>query len=200
MRLVSLLGLVTMLLLAWLMSDNRRRMNWRLIFSGIGLQLVIGVTLLSFPPGRAAFQHVSDGVQHVIDCSEAGAHFVFGSPLPEYKSKDPVMAARFAFSVLPMVVFVSSLMAVLFYVGVLQLLVKAMARIMVWVMDVSGAESLSAAANVFIGMTTAPLAVKPYLPTMTRSEIMAMMTSGMATVSVSIIGAYVIAGPNWKIC
>ncbi len=193
-RIVSFVGLFAMLLLAWLCSENRRAMNWRLIASGVLLQAVLGVALLWSPPGQQVFIYARVFVTNLISCSDEGAKFVF-SPFfwdREYFPDGPPFAVR----VLPTVIFFSSLTAVLFYLGVLQQLVKAMAWVMVWVMDASGAESLCTAANVFIGMTTAPLTVRPYLPTMTRSELMAMMTGGMATVAGGTMAAYAAMGAD----
>ena len=188
LRLVSLLGLVTMMLLAWLMSDNRRRMNFRLIASGVGLQLLLGGLLLGIKPLREMFFAFSETLfKGLMQCSDAGARFVFGDAFREH---------YFAFGVMPMVIFFSSLTAVLFYLGVLQWLVRLMAKVMVWVMNTSGSESLCTASNVLLGMTTAPLTVRPYLRTMTRSEIMAMMTGGMATAAGSTLPAYVAYGAD----
>ena len=171
-RLVSLLGLLVMLALAWLLSTNRWRMNFRLILSGIVLQFLFALLLLKTRPGEIAFQYARLFVTQIVGFSDAGAEFVFGEGFREH---------YFAFSVLPTIIFVSSITAVLFHLGVLQWVVKVMAWVMVWVMDTSGSESLAASANVYIGMTEAPLVVRPYLETMTRSELMALMTSGMAT-------------------
>jgi len=187
-RLVSVLGLVTMIALAWLMSDNRNKMNLRLILSGVALQLLLGVLLLWSPPGQQAFEFARVFVTRLIGCSDEGAKFVF-SPFFWNKTYFP-NGPPFAITVLPAVIFFSSLTAVLFYVGVLQWAVKIMARVMVWVMDTSGSESLCTSANVFIGMTTAPLVIRPYLDSMTRSELMAMMTGGMATVAGGTMAAY----------
>jgi len=181
-RLVSFLGLVTMLFLAWAISENRRRMNFRLIATGVGLQVALAVLLLATPLKKTVFDFVNAMMTGLIHCSDQGAEFVFGESFRDH---------YIAFSVMPTVIFFSSLTAVLFYLGILQWLVKLMARAMVWVMDVSGAESLCSAANVFVGMTTAPLVIRPYLPTMTRSELMAMMTGGMATVAGGTMVAYV---------
>jgi len=181
-RLISFFGLLTMIGLAWLISENRRKMNWRLIVSGVVLQLALAVVLLTTSLKQAVFDFVEVMMTGLIACSDEGAKFVFGDNFRDH---------YFAFSVMPTVILFSSLTAVLFHLGILQRIVAAMARVMVWVMDVSGAESLCAAANVFVGMTTAPLAIKPYLPTMTRSELMAMMTGGMATVAGGTMVAYV---------
>ncbi|MBN2475490.1 MAG: NupC/NupG family nucleoside CNT transporter [Pirellulales bacterium] len=194
-RWISFLGLSTMLALAWLCSDNRRKMNVRLIVSGVALQLLLAVVLLKSPAGEAAFRGARTFVLGLIRCSDEGAKFVFGSSFyaPEFTS---TYGTPFFVSVLSTVVFFSTLTAVLFHLGVLQWLVKAMARVMVWVMDTSGAESLCASANVFIGMTTAPLVIRPYLQTMTRSELMAMMTGGMATVAGGTMAAYANMGAD----
>ncbi len=180
-KLVSLLGLIVMMLIAWAISTNRKSMNFRLILSGVCLQFVFAVLILRTVPGRMLFNAARLGVAKVLACSDAGAEFVFG---PGFKDH------FFAFSVLPTIIFVSSIMAVLFYLGIMQQIVKAIAKIMVWVMDTSGSESLATAANVFIGQTEAPLVIKPYIETMTNSELMAMMTGGMATVAGGVMAAY----------
>ena len=193
-RLVSLIGLFAMLFLAWLCSENRRAMNWRLIVSGVLLQAALGAVLLRSPPGQHAFELARNFITNLISCSDEGAKFIF-SPFfwnREYFPGGP----PFLISVLPTVIFFSSLTAVLFYLGVLQWVVKAMAWVMVWVMDTSGSESLCTSANVFVGMTTAPLTIRPYLATMTRSELMAMMTGGMATVAGGVMAAYAAMGAD----
>ncbi len=180
-RIVSLFGLLVMMLLAWALSVNRRRMNIRLILSGITLQFILAVLILRTSVGQSIFSYARIIVTQVLKSSDAGAEFVFGPGFKEY---------FFAFSVLPTIIFVSSLMAVLFHLGILQKVVEFMAKMMVYVMNVSGSESLAAAANVFVGMAEAPLVIKPYLNTMTRSELMAMMTGGMATISGATLAVY----------
>jgi CNT family concentrative nucleoside transporter len=180
-QLVSVLGLIAMGGLAWLLSERRRKQNLRLIISGIGLQLIFALLILKTQAGQWLFGKIRLVVEGLVNCSNAGAAFVFGEGFTEH---------YFAFSVLPTVIFISCLMSVLFYLGVLQKVVEFMAKIMVWVMDVSGSESLAAAANVFIGQNEAPLVIRPYIQTMTRSEIMAMMTGGMATISGATLAAY----------
>ena len=181
-QLISFFGLLTMLALAWLCSENRRGMNWRLVGSGLALQLGLAVLLLATPVRQGVFNFVAAVMSAFIACSDEGAKFVFGEGFREH---------YFAFSVMPTVIVFASFTAVLFHLGVLQWVVKIMARVMVWVMDTSGAESLCTAGNVFVGMTTAPLMIRPYLGSMTRSEIMAMMTGGMATVAGGTMVAYV---------
>jgi CNT family concentrative nucleoside transporter len=180
-RAVSLLGLVVLVFLAWLLSPDKRRMNVRLIVSGIALQFLLAVLILRTTPGRLIFEYCRIFITQVVGFSDAGAEFVFG---PDFKEH------YLAFSVLPTIIFVSSLMAILFHLGILQKIVELMAKVMVYVMDVSGSESLAAAANVFVGMAEAPLVIKPYIETMTRSELMAFMTGGMATISGATLAAY----------
>jgi concentrative nucleoside transporter, CNT family len=186
-RLVSLLGLGAMLVLAWLLSENRRRINVRLVVSGVLLQFGMALLLLRTGPGRAVFDVARRVVTQLLAFSDSGAEFVFGPNFADHKV---------AFSVLPAIIFVSSLTAVLFHLGILQWVVRFMARVMVWVMNVSGSESLCASANVFVGMTEAPLVIRPYLATMTRSELMAMMSAGMATIAGGVMAVYVGMGAD----
>jgi CNT family concentrative nucleoside transporter len=180
-RLISFIGLFLMAFIAWLLSENKRRVNIRLIVSGIVLQFLFAIIILYTKAGRVVFDGVRILITRLIGFSGAGSEFVFGEGFKEH---------FFAFSVLPTIIFVSSLMTVLFYLGVLQKVVEFMAKIMVYVMDTAGTESLATAANVFMGMAEAPLVIRPYIKTMTRSEIMAMMTGGMATISGATLAAY----------
>ncbi len=180
-RIVSLVGLFVMIIFAWLCSSDKKKMNGRLIVSGIILQFALAVIILRTSFGRHAFDKVKLLITVLIGFSEQGSEFVFGTGFKEH---------FFAFSVLPTIIFVSSMMTVLFYLGILQKIVEIMAKIMVYVMDASGAESLAAAANVFMGMSEAPLVIRPYIKTMTRSEIMTLMTCGMATISGATLAAY----------
>lgn len=180
-RAFSLLGLFAMMAIAYGISENRQKMNGRLIISGVALQFCFGVLILMTTPGQWVFEGARVVVAKILSFSDAGAAFVFGEGFQEH---------FIAFSVLPTIIFVSSLTAVLFHLGIIQWVVKWMARLMVKVMDVSGSESLASAGNVFIGQTEAPLFIKPYIKTMTRSELMAMMTGGMATISGGMMAAY----------
>jgi CNT family concentrative nucleoside transporter len=186
-RFISFLGLFVLVGLAWLMSNNKKKMNWRLIFSGIGLQIVFGMLILWTTPGRMFFDAARVFITKIISFSDSGSAMLFGEGFREH---------FFAFSVLPTIIFVSSVMSVLFYLGVMQKIVNLMSHIMVKVMDVSGSESLAASANVFVGQTEAPLVVLPYIGTMTRSELMAMMTGGMATIAGGVMAAYVSFGAD----
>ncbi len=181
MKFISLIGLIVMMMLAWLISSDKKRMNFRLILSGVFIQFVFAILILWTTPGKMLFTGARVTVAKIISFSDAGAQFVFG---PTFKDH------FFAFSVLPTIIFVSAVMAILFHLGIMQIIVKGIAKIMVWVMDTSGSESLAAAANIFIGQTEAPLVIKPYIETMTNSELMAMMTSGMATVAGGVMAAY----------
>ena len=181
-RWISVLGLVVMVALAWLMSADKKRQDLRLILSGIGLQIVFAFLILKTSVGLAIFDVARKFINQIISFSDAGSAFVFGASFKEH---------LFAFSVLPTIIFVSSIMAVLFHLGVMQWIVKGMAKIMVWVMNASGSESLASAANVFVGQTEAPLVIKPYLNSMTRAELMVLMTGGMATVAGGVMAAYV---------
>ncbi len=180
-RLISLTGLFVLMAFAWMLSNDRRRMNFRLIVSGIALQFLFAILILWTAPGQLVFSAVNYSITHLIEFSDAGSEFVFGTGFKEH---------FFAFSVLPTIIFVSSLMTVLFHLGILQKVVEFMAKIMVYVMDASGSESLVNAANIFMGLAEAPLVIRPYIPTMTRSEIMALIVGGMANISGSTLAAY----------
>jgi CNT family concentrative nucleoside transporter len=180
-RLVSLVGLVVVLLVAWALSENRRKMNFRLIGSGLALQVLIAVTMLWTVAGQKVFLGAQVFMDRLIGFSNTGSKFLFGDLFSE---------RVFALTVLPTLIFVAAATAVLFHLGVLQWVVKGMAWVMVRVMDTSGTESLAAAAEVFVGMTESPLVIRPYLESMTRSELMAMMTAGMGTVAGGVMAAY----------
>jgi len=196
-----ILGLIFFLLVAWLLSQNRRNINWPLVVSGIVMQLIIAVLVLRVPQVAGAFQAVATGFTLLLGYSEKGAEFVFGSwpgdvwvatgAGPDGKMGFARIGFIFAFKVLPTILFFSAFSAALYYLGLLQLIVKGFAWIMSKTMRLSGAESLATAANVFIGQTEAPLVIRPYLERMTKSEIMCLMTGGMATIAGGVFGAYV---------
>ena len=193
-RFVSLLGLGVMLVLALLMSSQKSKIRWRLVATGLVLQLLLAVFILRTPPGQQLFGLVDTFFGHMLSWVAAGAGFVFHinpSPTVEPLPPAPTLLQTFAFGVLPTVIFFSSLMSVLYYLGVMQIVVSAMAWVMQKVMGVSGAESLSAAANVFVGHTEAPLVIKPFIPRMTVSELNAVMVGGFATISGGLLAAFV---------
>lgn len=173
------------------LSENLRAVRWRCLGGGMALQIGFAVLIFQVPGVYEGFEFVARRVTLFLDFTKAGTGFVFG-PLADYNVVDksfPKQGFIFAFMALPTIIFVASFFTVLFHLGVLQLIVKAMARVMMHLMGTSGAESLSAAANVFMGQTEAPLIIKPYVPRMTESELFALMTGGMATVSGGILAA-----------
>ncbi|MCB1232353.1 MAG: Na+ dependent nucleoside transporter, partial [Verrucomicrobiae bacterium] len=186
----GLLGIVVLIGLCALLSNSRRSINWPLVVGGIALQVLLAFLILMTPFGRV-IDLISGLFVKLLGFTDAGSGFLFGELLDAGKY-------GFAFKVLPTIIFVSALTSALYYLGILQWVVFGFAWVMKRVMKLSGAESLAAAANVFIGQTEAPLIVKPYIAKMTRSEIMALMTGGMATIAGSVFGLYIVtlAGDN----
>ncbi len=185
-RLISLVGLVLMLTIAFALSSNRKKINWRTVISGVSLQIFLGLIILKTDAGQNFFQGAKDVFTAILSYTNAGSQFIFGSLMDGKKH-----GFIFFTMVLPTIIFTSSLMSVLYHLGIMQFIIKVFAKIMVFVMGVSGAESLAAAANIFAGQTEAPLVVKPYIPKMTNSELLALMTGGMATVAGGVLAAYV---------
>jgi CNT family concentrative nucleoside transporter len=185
-RLVCLLGLLALVVLAWSVSSDRRRFPWRVVGGGLALQLTLGFLILRTSGGRWLFDGIGQAFQRILAFVGEGSGFLF----QRQPSGDASLLETFAFGVLPTVVFFSSLMSVLYYLGIMQRIVWAMAWVMRYSLGTSGAETLAAAANVFVGHTEAPLVVKPYLVGMTRSELNALMTGGFATVTGGLLGAY----------
>jgi CNT family concentrative nucleoside transporter len=183
----ALLGLTVLLGLAWALSNNRRAINWRLVIPGVGLQILLALLALKTPPGQAAMALANRAVTKLLEMSDVGAELVFGESFRDH---------WVAFSVGSTIIFFSSLMAVLYHLGVLQRVVRLMSRLMVRVLPVSGAEALAACGNVFIGNTESPLLIRPYLARMTQSELTAVMCSGFATISGGMMAVYVGYGAN----
>jgi CNT family concentrative nucleoside transporter len=186
-RFVSLLGLGLILGFAYLMSENKKKIQWRTIISGILLQVFFGLIILKTSFGRSLFDTIGKGFNALLGFTGEGARFLFGNLATPSES----MGFIFATMVLPTIIFMSALMSVLYHLGVMQKVVEIVAKVMMKVMRTSGAESLAAAANIFVGQTEAPLVIKPYVGSMTRSEIMCLMTGGMATVAGGVLAAYV---------
>jgi CNT family concentrative nucleoside transporter len=191
-HLIGLGGIAGFLLIAFLMSQNRRAIQWKCVIWGLAIQFGLAVVVLKWWLGRTVLAFLADVVTRVISFADSGAEFVFGWLVSTPDSGRYI----FAFEVLPIVVFVSSLFSCLYYLGVMQWVVLLFARLMTRLMGVSGSESLAAAANVFMGQTEAPIIVAPYIPSMTHSELMALMTGGMATVSGAVLGGYIGLGIN----
>jgi CNT family concentrative nucleoside transporter len=193
-RFTGLLGLATMLSLAFLMSSNRRAIKLKTIIWGLGLQTIFAFFVLRIDWTRRAFEYAGDGVKRLLDYSFVGSEFVFG-PLG---AKASSVGFVFAFQVLPTIIFIAAFFALLYYLGVMQVIIRVAAWIMQRIMGASGAESLNVAASIFMGQTEAPLTIRPFLPDLTRSELMTVMTSGMAHVSGGIMAAYIAFGAEPK--
>ncbi len=188
-QIVSVLGLFSMLAIAWLLSVDRKAIKWRPVIGGTLLQVVFALLILRTEWGRLAFDSIGAVITRFLDFTDTGASFVFGEKFKEF---------YFAFKVLPTIIFFSSFITILYYFGVLQWIVKIFAKVMIRAMGTSGSESLSASANIFVGQTEAPLLIRPYVPTMTMSELMAVMTGGFATVAGGVMAAYIGMGVSAK--
>ncbi len=182
------LGLAVLVGLAVLMSGNRRAIRWDLVGIGLGLQIVFAVLVLMTQPGRIFFQTLGDLFAQMMSFTDAGGEFVFGELV---KNESGFLGFIFAVKVLPSIIFFASLMGVLYHLGVMQRIVKGLGWFVGKTMKLSGAESLSAAADVFLGQTEAPLVVRPYIERMTKSELFTLMTAGMATLAGGVLMAYV---------
>jgi CNT family concentrative nucleoside transporter len=182
--LMSFIGVGTVLLLAWLMSNNRGAINRRTVILAFLIQVVLAGFIISAPWGRRALSSVVRGVQHVINYANDGIAFVFGDQVT------PTLGFTIAFNVLPVIVFFAALMAALYYLGVMQFVVGVIGGALQRVLQTSKAESVSAASNIFVGHTDAPLVVRPYLAKMTESELFAVMTGGCATIAGGVMMAY----------
>jgi CNT family concentrative nucleoside transporter len=187
-RATSLLGLFVLLGLCWAVSSDRRRVDWRLVAWGTGLQLLFAVVVLKTAPGLWVFARLNDLVNALLGFTQQGTDFLFRSFATGRVEPGSI---NFAFQVLPTIIFFSSLMTVLYHVGAMQWLVKVFAVAMQRTMKTSGAETLSTSANIFVGQTEAPLVVKPYIEKMTRSELMAVMVGGFANTAGGVLAAYV---------
>ena len=186
-RFTGILGLLVIVAVAFIFSNNRRAIRPRVIIWGLSLQFGFAFLVLKTPLARA-FQVASNGVNHLLDYAAAGSSFVFGDKLGV---KNDQFGVVFAFQVLPIIIFIASPFAVLYYLGVMQFIVKGMAMGMQRVMGASGAESLNVAASIFMGQTEAPLTIRPFLAGLTESELFTVMVSGMAHVSGAVMAAYV---------
>jgi CNT family concentrative nucleoside transporter len=191
---LHLLGLAVFLALAWALSLDRKRFPWRTVACGLALQFAVGFLILKTGPGRAFFEFFNAAVSRFISFAEKGTAMVFGplaSPTALEGGFGPGNGFIFAVVVVGTIILVSTVSSFLYHYGVLQLVVRGVAWVMQRVLRTSGSESLSAAANIFMGQTEAPLVIKPYLPRMTRSELLAMMTGGMATIAGGVLAVYV---------
>jgi CNT family concentrative nucleoside transporter len=189
-RYVGLLGIALIITVGVLLSRDRRAIRWQVIAWGLGLQVLFALFVLRVPAGRELFRGLGAAVTALLHFSYAGSEFVFG----EIGKPDSSLGVVFAFQVLPAIIFVSALFAILYHLGVMGAIVRAFALVMSRLMGASGAESLNVAASIFMGQTEAPLTIRPFLPRLTRSELMTVMTAGMAHISGAIMAAYIAFG------
>jgi concentrative nucleoside transporter, CNT family len=182
----GLLGMVVLILVAWLFSNNRNAISWKLVFIGLSIQVLLAIGVLQVPAVNDFFGFIGRIFVRILDFTKAGTEFLFGGFLDT-----STFGFIFAFQVLPTIIFFSALTSLLFYLGVLQKIVFALAWLMTKALKLSGAESLSVAGNVFLGQTESPLMIKAYLPRMTSSEILLVMTGGMATLAGGVLAAYI---------
>jgi CNT family concentrative nucleoside transporter len=193
-RFIGVLGMLTMMGLAYLFSTNRRAIRVKTVAWGLCLQIVFAFLVMRWEFGRWLFQEAGAGVNWLLDFAFYGSQFVFG----DLGKKGSPMGFFFAFQVLPAIIFIAAIFALLYYYGVMQFIIKQAARVMTGLMGASGAESLNVAASIFMGQTEAPLTIRPFLPDLTKSELMTVMTSGMAHVSGGIMAAYIAYGIEAK--
>lgn len=182
----GLFGLAVLIGIAWLFSNNKRRVDWKLVATGVSLQIAFAALVLLVPGGKDAFDAIGHGFVKILSFVGEGSKFIFGSLMDT-----STYGFIFAFQVLPTIIFFAALMGVLYHLGVMQAVVRAMAWVITKVMRVSGAETTSVCASVFIGQTEAPLTVRPYIPKMTESELITMMIGGMAHIAGGVLAAYV---------
>jgi concentrative nucleoside transporter, CNT family len=187
-RFQGLLGVAAILATAWLLSENRRAISLRMVVGGLALQCGLGALLLRSSAGRRALDAAAAWVAAVLDCALEGATFLFG---PKLVAADGPAGFVFAFRVLPTIIFVAALFAVLYHLGIMQLVVRGVAWVTARLLGSSGAETLNAAASIFLGQTEAPLTIRPFLARLTRSELLVVMVSGMGLVSGGMLAAYI---------
>jgi CNT family concentrative nucleoside transporter len=189
-RLSGLLGILAILLFCYLFSTNRRAIRVKTIVIGLTLQIIFAILVLRVEWGERFMAIVGDAVTRLLSYSFAGSEFVFG-PLG---AKDSKYGFFFAFQVLPIIIFIAAFFAILYHYGIMQFIIRQLAKVMMRFMGASGVESMDVAASIFMGQTEAPLTVRPYLATVTMSELMTIMTAGMAHISGAVMGAYIAFG------
>ncbi len=209
-KIIAFFGIFVLLGIAWLLSNDKKNINYRVVFWGIGLQVIFAILILKTGPGQATFLYAKIFITKLLSFTDAGASFLFGNlylgdpgvikdtaKSGPFQLWDPQtgqyvnIGIVFAFHILPTIIFFAAFMGIMYHLGIMQKFVQLMAWIMSKTMGTSGAESLSAAGNIFVGQTEAPLLIKPYISDMTRSELMAIMTGGFATIAGGVMAAYV---------
>ncbi|MCD6337202.1 MAG: nucleoside transporter, partial [Candidatus Marinimicrobia bacterium] len=189
MRLTGLLGIVVLLVLAWAFSKNRRVINWRVVGWGLGLQLLFALFIFVIPAGTKVFMFINKIVLAVLSSASAGTEFVFGA-LAKGPGTDGSLGYFFAFQAMPSIIFFAALIGLLYHLGIMQWVIKGFAWVFTKLMKISGAEALSASANIFVGVESS-LIIKPYINKMTKSELNTVLTVGMATVASSMLAVYI---------
>src|SRR5215471_3159706 len=189
-RFTGILGIAVILGLAFLFSTDRRAIKLKTVAWGLGLQIVLGIFVLQVQSGRIIFQTLGYYAKHLLDFSYVGSTFLFG----EIGKANSSLGLVFAFQVLPTIIFIAAFFAVLYHIGIMQIIIRAAAWLMTKIMGASGAESLNVAASIFMGQTEAPLTIRPFLSKLTKSELMTVMTSGMAHISGGMMAAYIAVG------
>ena len=189
-RFTGVLGILAVLTAAWLGSTDRRHIRWRTVAWGLSLQVLFAFLVLRFDFGQRAMAWAGDVVNSMLSATAAGTKVLFGA----LGTPNTSLGSIFAFQVLPTIIFISAFFAVLYHIGVMQIIIRALAWVMLKTMRISGAESMNVAASIFMGQTEAPLTIRPFLAGATRSELMTIMTSGMAHVSGGIMAMYIAQG------
>ena len=202
-RFTGILGILAVLVAAWLFSTNRRRIRWRTVAWGLSLQVIFAFFVLRFSFGQWLMARAGNVVNQMLSATTAGTRILFGElGLPNSgafgKLIAPNSGAIFAFQVLPTIIFISAFFAVMYHIGLMQIIIRGLAWVMLKTMRISGAESMNVAASIFMGQTEAPLTIRPFLSKATRSELMTIMTSGMAHVSGGIMAMYIAQGIEAK--
>ena len=190
-RVIGIFGIIVLLGIAYLLSENKKKINWKLVATALGLQVAFALLILKVPAGKAFFEWISGGITSLLGFASEGTNFLFGS-----LTNQEIHGNIFVFTALPTIIFFSALMGILYYLGIMQAIVKFIAKGICKLLGTSGAETLSAVGNIFLGQTEAPLLVKPYINKMTKSEITTVMIGGMATVSGGVMAGYIAMGVN----
>jgi len=188
-RLIGFLGIAAILGIAYLMSNNKKAINFRLVYWGLGLQIAFALFILATPIGQPLFKFFDRGINRLLSFSDSGAEFLFNA-LAVGPGNEGSLGFFFAFQILPTIIFFSAFMAILYHIGLMQFVVKYIAKGMQKTLRTSGSETLSASANIFVGQTEAPLVIRPFIKTMTKSEFMAVMTGGFATMAGGVLAIY----------
>ncbi|MGL4739179.1 MAG: NupC/NupG family nucleoside CNT transporter [Sarcina sp.] len=191
-RFIGVLGLITILGVAFLFSENKKKINWRLVITGLVLQILFALFVLKTEIGQNIFNGFNDVIMKLLSFTNQGTDFLFG-PLSNGSGAIPA-GSVFVFNVLPTMIFFSTLMSILYHLGIMQFIIKFVSKGLAKLLKTSGAETLSAVGNIFLGQTEAPLLIKPYIKKMTRSELLAIMVGGMATVAGGVMAGYVAMG------